>query len=481
MPASAMVRTPDTQSYARRKMSHLAILAMLTIIAALLFVITLVLNDSRELGDVDLGVMATFALNATLGLVFLAKSVADKPFSFVQMHWFFFITMFVIAPISQYVNSYSPWSYALGSVDYLTANIILLVWGLIFAAVTTMRPAPRLTESTHQRDIFGAFPDVSFRAAIVVLIIAAAATFAVVYTVGFANLFSRGTYSTGLDTTLGLLFEKVVRPLPVFAFAVLYIRFRQSGEGAVFLACCAVFMFIADFPIAMSRNSLACLYGGLALLVFDPLRTRRGLFTAFLLVAFLIVFPAGNVYRYTSVDFGDLVGALAESFANISKGFCAVDYDAYSMIARASHYIGLNGATGGFQLLAVVLFFVPRSIWPAKPSGSGSLIATSQGQTLSNISCPLPGEAIINLGYVGVVVFAIAIAIICRKADEAYLRKQGGACVFYPFACLAFFFMMRGDLLSSYAFLCGYFVAFCLLWAIVVVLSPQPCINHPQR
>ena len=163
--------------------------------------------------------------------------------------------------------------------------------------------------------------------------------------------------------------------------------------------------------------------------------------------------------------------ALIEVFGNLPRGFCAVDYDAYSMVARTLQYVGSFGATGGYQLLGALLFFVPRSVWPSKPEGSGNFVGAAQGQTVLNISSPLPAEGIVNFGILGLILFAVVTALICRGVDRWFLESNSAARLFYPFACLLLFFMMRGDLLSSFAYTVGYTASFFCLC--LVCLGPK--------
>ena len=62
-------------------------------------------------------------------------------------------------------------------------------------------------------------------------------------------------------------------------------------------------------------------------------------------------------------------------------------------------------------------------------------------------------------------------ALVCRKLDIWFLESESPLRLFYPFACLLFFFMMRGDLLSTFAFSVGYAVSFAL--CLVVCLGPR--------
>lgn len=445
------------------RIPHMSILLVIAVLAILLFLMASIILDSSANGETFDVVIATFALNGALGVVLLCKSVAERPFSLSQMHWAFYITMFVIAPYSQYVYGYSVWDYALSSNDYLMTNLALTAWGAFFALFSGGRAG---NASYNQKSFYAALPKISESAVARAVVCSILATALVVALVGFGNLFSRDTFSAGLDKTVGLIFDKALRPLPVFAFVLLLARSKQQGKKTPAFYMALVLMLLACFPTGMARYNMACIYGAVLLLASPTLFEKKGVFPVLFLFAFLIVFPASNCYRretFTFVMFGE---SLMDALLNLPRGFCAVDYDAYSMVARTLQYVASFGATAGYQLLGALLFFVPRTIWPSKPEGSGNFVGAAQGQTVLNISSPLPAEGVVNFGVAGLVVFAAVTAIACRNVDRWFVNSDSPLRLFYPFACLLLFFIMRGDLLSSFAYTVGYavsFVATCLV------------------
>ena len=448
------------------RLSHTVWLSLIVLVAVLFALTITIVNGSITLSDKSVLTLVLFALNGVIGLIFLSKSILDAPVSLVQIHWMFYVTMFVIAPVSQYLYNYSPWGYAISSDIYAQTNILIMLWGLLFGLLTSLKKNAPLHEVLSEPSFFHKFPRIGTSSEWIIFLIALAATLITVYLVGFSNLFLRADFTTNLDKTSGLIFDKFIRPMPVFAFALLFIRYKQTRSLSPLLILTFVMVLLADFPTAMARYNMACIYGGLALLVFSPLREKRGLFPVIFLLAFLVVLPAGNSYRFESISFFDFIESILAAFSNLSQGFCAVDYDAYSMVARTWLYVRDIGISYGYQLLGVLLFFVPRSFWPSKPEGSGNLVAEAQGQAQLNISSPLPAEGLINFGIVGLVIFAVLLAILCRRADSWYQRSNSPFTVFCFFAYFLLFFVCRGDLLSSFAFAAGYFVVYTVLAAI---------------
>ena len=174
-------------------------------------------------------------------------------------------------------------------------------------------------------------------------------------------MFSRSTFSLGLEQTFSLLLEKVLRCTPLFAFAFVFVRFKQHRDCLATLVLCAALLFLADFPFGMPRYNAAAVYGGLMLLCVPLFRRRRGLFPLVFLILFLVVFPASNVFRANEFDLSLLTSAITKTITSFGEGFSSGDYDAYSILVRSLDYVGAHGPTQGMQLLGAFLFFVPRS------------------------------------------------------------------------------------------------------------------------
>ena len=134
-------------------------------------------------------------------------------------------------------------------------------------------------------------------------------------------------------------------------------------------------------------------------------------------------------------------------------------FDAYSSFMR----ILINDITTyGEQFLGCILFWVPRSIWPTKPIGSGAFLSNELNLSLTNISCCYFAEGYINWRFFGILLFTIFLAIYTSMFDKIYWNLKGNRTHNYFFEILYFlllgltFFIMRGDLLSSYAYTIGF-------------------------
>lgn len=219
---------------------------------------------------------------------------------------------------------------------------------------------------------------------------------------------------------------------------------------------CLFCLVLTSFPTAISRYSAGSIYICVAIHLF-PILKKKGLFFWAFSLGMFFMFPILDLYRDVSI--GNVgFGSIVERIATLDTYFSTGNYDAYMMLIACFRYIAACGHTLGRQLLGAVLFFIPRSFWPGKPISSGAEIAHTIGLTFDNISAPLPMEAFIDFGLIGVVVFAFVIGYFLRRVDNSYwqntdLNRNSFIDILYCYAVPFFMFLCRGSLLSTWAYL----------------------------
>ena len=145
-------------------------------------------------------------------------------------------------------------------------------------------------------------------------------------------------------------------------------------------------------------------------------------------------------------------------------------FDAYQNFVRA---IEMDFISYGNQLLGALLFFVPRSFWPEKAIGSGSVVAVDQNYEHLGISMPFIGEGFVNFGIIGSSLFMFLLGVLLGNLDRIAwkVKNLNQDCLFLYYYYLLFgmvFFTMRGDLINSMAFLAGITASF---WTLVILLK----------
>ncbi len=218
------------------------------------------------------------------------------------------------------------------------------------------------------------------------------------------------------------------------------------GDRRRFLVVTLLFslVLLGNPPTGMPRWQAAMLY--LAILIsFAPrVAARRNMVAWALFLGLFALFPILDLFRY----FKDEI-QLRFGFDWILAGH----FDSMQNFARA---IESGFVSWGWQLLGVFGFFIPRSVWPGKPIGSGHELAGISDLGFSNIAMNFFGEGYVNFGIIGVFVFAISLGILFGRLDSRFWqgRYNGRASeAIYLFLIGGTFFLVRGDLMSSFAYI----------------------------
>jgi oligosaccharide repeat unit polymerase len=220
--------------------------------------------------------------------------------------------------------------------------------------------------------------------------------------------------------------------------------------------------FLLCIPTSVSRNYVGIFYLGL---LFNYFRVFKKAYIRAIPIAFIfimnVVFPILTYARYDFFSFDYVVKNFSDMTAN---AFLSGDFDAHSMFCEVVRYTQEHDVTYGRQIMGVLFFFVPRSLWPDKPVGSGYFIGEQFRYDFLNISCPYMAEGFINFGLIGMIFFMAVLAIMFKTLDSFYwARVKAHALnnywiIIYPSLTGAFFFIFRGDLLSSFAYTFGLLV-----------------------
>jgi hypothetical protein len=164
-------------------------------------------------------------------------------------------------------------------------------------------------------------------------------------------------------------------------------------------------------------------------------------------VVLIVVYPFAEVLRTPD-----------PAFKSVSpvESLTTPDFDALAEINNTILYVNRYGATHGIQAAGVVLFWVPRKLWPEKPNDTAILIAESRGYSFQNLSAPLWAEFYINGGWpflvIGMFMLGIAVKFQDNRIEKTLQRARAPGildCI------LPFYFtiLLRGSLLQAMGFL----------------------------
>jgi oligosaccharide repeat unit polymerase len=290
------------------------------------------------------------------------------------------------------------------------------------------------------------------------------------------SFFIRGGDRTFLDLEsqpLRLIIDFFLRPL---AFNIGVYLFYFSKKKRVISIFSFIFGIILCFPTAIPRSLAATLYIPFILISFmhnkDGSNNKsiqsKYLLPNVLFFAVLLIFPLLDLFRnFRSID------SLDFKVLNFNTIF-AGHFDAYQMLIRAlsfDHYFY------GYGFFGTLFFWIPRSIWPGKPFDSAQIVAGFSGLSHENVSMPLIAEFFLNFGYLGVVIGAIILGIFLRYIDSIFLKGFLGGLTLTRSAIIYFqligilFLILRGGLLSSFAYGASILLTWLFIWVCQVIFN----------
>ncbi len=265
-----------------------------------------------------------------------------------------------------------------------------------------------------------------------------------------------------INTKHGLLGYSLllsVRVIPVISFLYYKLRYRQVNIKLLGLLFLIVLLTV--FPTSLARSVIAAYYLPIILIMFQNVFLKKYVYALFYFFSFLIVFPLFNFFRngFNKIDLGLnlLKSAHMDAFQNFGYLF-------------QEKFI-----TNGRQLMGSILFFIPESIWGDRPVGTGRMIAEKLNFSHTNIAFPFLGEGYANFGYMGTLLFLVIITLINSffdsKREEFFKKRIAFLQIFFLYFLGFEFYLLRGDLYSSFKLFSSFFIGLILFWTFINLLS----------
>lgn len=405
-----------------------------------------------------------------------------RPYSLNKVWWLFSLVFLGIVPTIQVALHTTPWHTGdITIAAMLKANVLILLCMGIYEAVRLWGSRNFIPQPEHAPPPVAPIliRQFAFLAPAIMLTCGAA----LIVVVGMKGLFLRGLMETNLwkhSTTFQLLFDKGIRGTMLWCCIAAIVLHRQHKLDRSVLLLVLIPGVLFNFPLALPRYLTLTIYLGWALAAGVQLFKKQHAFALVLLGLFLLVAPLFGITRYAGIDMEQRLARPTDYF---QKAVVVTDYDAWSSLARVIQYTDAHGATNGRQLIGVALFFVPRSVWPSKPIGSGAHLFNELGLGFNNVACTFLAEGYINFGIIGSILFAALIALVIASYDGWYWRRGGRIRftlprLFYFVAIGMLFFILRGDLLSSFAYTVGFGALF-TFWQALFFWRVRPEGNLP--
>ena len=413
--------------------------------------------------DFSARVFFSSVLIQLVSIFFLFKD-QSKPYSLNKIFYLFFLFFFGIAPILQFQSLSSFFgSRLIQEQEYFFMNILILYIMLTYQLVYYFFAKKRKTRSTINFIEGFTVNDQMRKSQVLLLILLAIISFYMIFRANnfslLSMLFRGGEFKESNigSKASGLIIFRFFQPMSMMC--LLYYISTKS-KNIFILIILALLTLVTCFPLGMARYSAAALYLPLLLMIV-PWFKRKNFFSISFILGILIVFPFLDNFRRFSenniIKFGFNFDMFNEGHFDCYQNFTLVVMD--------------NIITNGKQLLGVLFFWVPRSIWQNKPLGSGAFIANTEGFYFSNVSCSYFAEGYINFGLFGIIIFTALMAYLTARLDIYYWdiishQKNNYFRVIYLLVLGMLFFILRGDLMSSFAYTIGFLTSIIIVYKI---------------
>jgi hypothetical protein len=400
----------------------------------------------------------SFFIHLVCITVGLNRAVTYKNLNLDVVIWFFVYTFFFLAPIVQVSTmTFFPNSLPIDLSYVVKANVMIVGWHLIYLFFrhsnkpkseiqTTEIAGPKgktLLETANWK-----IKTVYFVLAVLIFLLTFG-TLQFQYFLGYVD-YSALTENKSILLIMTISFAGIVFANWLFAFA--QFRENRSLSNLPYVLASSLILFYQINPFNANRFYIGfCLI--LVLYVFYYRRVTSGKFIFYIFLGLFVFFPFLNIFRYGFKTF-EMPNMYDLMFSQLTE----LHFDAYSNIIATLQYCESHGFAMGYQMLGVLFFFVPRTIWISKPLSSGEalgdFIATSHALKMNNISNPIISEFYINFGIIGVLAGAWLMACFVNKLESTKYKNR----LAYSLVAGYFFMIFRGDLMSAFAYCFGTYI-----------------------
>lgn len=401
------------------------------------------------LSNVSMIVFFSFFFNVIIFSGLVVKSISEHRFSFEFIHSFFMLFMLTLAPMIQYYTTGCFLSYYASDYQILKTNSFILIWTLLFYCGRKSNKSNNITSYKNNQHSFQISKNLETILTILMVVLAVNK----IRVDGFSFFRNSSAQTNFIGTGFTTLFFAIEVSVAMLAVSISIYRFKNSNKTPLFLFFNLAMCLIIAFPTAIPRFLAVTIYGGIILMMFNSLK-KNYLYPLAILVGFIIVFPMLSSFRYERENV-NLIELFKHVTSNFENEYNTLNYDGYMMLCRTMDYVSENHCLFGYALFGNILFFIPRSVWPTKPIGSGAFIAEYYNFTFTNCSESIIAESYLNFGIIGILLYAFILGKITQKIDALFWNKPKNIFIqlIYTFYIHIFLILLRGDFMTGFIYI----------------------------
>lgn len=224
----------------------------------------------------------------------------------------------------------------------------------------------------------------------------------------------------------------------------------------LYLIAALLIFLVVNFPLALPRYMLFAYILAFVFFSYQPQSKYKLILFSGFFVGVVTLFPFINF-----ITRGGSAGiSVLEYYATSG------DFDGFQSVMNVIAYVEAKGLSYGYQLLGVILVFIPREVWPSKPFATGQSAAEFMGYPFTNISAPFVSELYVDFGALGATIGAFIFGVLLRKIDAGTIlyRKDGDVVSrsLVAIICAFAIIFLRGSLIGVIANI-SLFVITCLI------------------
>lgn len=406
-------------------------------------------------------VIESFFIN---GIIIAFNIYYDKyDYSLNKMFWYFMLFFMFISPLFQYFTSYNQWNYYLSETTYYRSNNIIcmfLISYILFKKYLLER-SEKILEKVNKK-IYKIKINKSKKISKNLLYFTIAIFLIYMINVRLGTFYRGNNEIYLINDGISAIINHFIKAFPVFCFCYIFNFYNEKDKKNILLML-FIMIFVMIYPQSTNRYLLGIVYLGLLIVIFQG-KIKKRYFNIFIISLFILLFPLFQLFKWYS--FGYLINNKNTIVTQFENSYNSADFDAYSMLGRTINYTDANSFTYGKQLSTTLFFFIPRKIWNNKPFPTGKVVAISQGQTFTDLSCPLMAEGYIDFGTFGVVLYSFLLSAFLNIFDMIYyknINKKTELKLTYPFMFGAIIFILRGALQPTFMYTLLFYFAFIIV------------------
>ncbi|QFY61003.1 hypothetical protein FZ934_11615 [Rhizobium grahamii] len=376
-------------------------------------------------------------------------------FQIGDVFWFCLFVFFVLSPLQRMHGEMIGGTtaitfYAYEPYEYVEAMLIVLLFCVPFLAVRMERDASPVAKA-----------GLPFLTTLLFLNVAAFGLF-VVSEGGFERLLSSRLEQDPAEAFIASMLFLGVQSITTCLVSIHLRAFpsRLAPLGVFVLVICL--LSISRNPFNSPRFMLLAVWGPVLLALVGG-RISAWKFYAVAVIALTVLFPVLSVTTRLGLE-----GAAGISEISFAGNFFDVPaVDVFDMAVHAVRFMQTHEHMWGAKSVAVILFFVPRALWPGKPIVGGldignELFAAGMYGT-PNLSFFLGCDLFMDFGFVGVVFGGIVVAALLQRGMKTNVGLFAGQPVTQFVIASSLPILLRGPVGAVLPLFC------CQMFAVVVL------------